>query len=289
MSSDLRRRVAINGVSLAWDSFGPPTAPPPVAPRPPLLLCHGFSGSSHDFALVIARLALTREVIAFDHRGHGLSDKLGHESAYSIGKLVDDAAVAIGEIALGPVDLLGHSMGGVIALGVALANPRLVRSLVLMDTSAWAFVDPGDEHARFFEAYMATFDPADGLPDLSGLPNPENALVEAATPEGWRRTKAERDGSFDPYALKSIGTELLTGTTWSLRDRLGEIACPVTVIAGSKDHPLVDQTPALAAEVADGRYVVIEGAYHSPQLTHSDQWCEAVEAHLARVDAHSRA
>ena len=43
---------------------------------------------------------------------------------------------------------------------------------------------------------------------------------------------------------------------------------------------MVDQAPALAAEVANGRTTVIAGAFHSPQLTHPDEWRAAVEAHL---------
>jgi len=53
------------------------------------------------------------------------------------------------------------------------------------------------------------------------------------------------------------------------------------VVVGQHDHPLVDQAPELAAGVADGRLSVIEGAYHSPQLTHGAPWLAAVEAHLA--------
>jgi pimeloyl-ACP methyl ester carboxylesterase len=69
----------------------------------------------------------------------------------------------------------------------------------------------------------------------------------------------------------------------SLRVNLPSITCPTTVIAGQHDHPLVDQAPELAGEVADGRLTVIPGAYHSPQLTHPSEWRAAVEAHLAWV------
>ena len=62
----------------------------------------------------------------------------------------------------------------------------------------------------------------------------------------------------------------------SLRADLPSITCPTTVIVGEHDHPLVDQAPDLAAEVADGRLTVIQGAYHSPQLTHPDAWRAAV-------------
>jgi len=53
---------------------------------------------------------------------------------------------------------------------------------------------------------------------------------------------------------------------------------------GEQDHPLVDQAPDLAAEVANGRLAVIDGAYHSPQLTHREAWLAAVEAHLHWAD-----
>ena len=90
----------------------------------------------------------------------------------------------------------------------------------------------------------------------------------------------------DPYVVKGLGSEILAHDegSGSLRPRLAEIACRTTVIAGEHDHPMVDQAPALAAEVANGRNTVIVGAYHSPQLTHPDEWRRALEAHLEWVE-----
>ena len=70
-----------------------------------------------------------------------------------------------------------------------------------------------------------------------------------------------------------------------VRDRLGEIAFPVTVIAGEHDHPFVGQAPVFASEVADGQCTIIGGAYHSPQLTHPTEWRAAVQTHLSWVAA----
>ena len=64
----------------------------------------------------------------------------------------------------------------------------------------------------------------------------------------------------DAYAVKALGAELMgdaAADDASLRARLPSIACPTTVIVGEHDHPLVDQAPALAGEVADGRLTVI--------------------------------
>jgi pimeloyl-ACP methyl ester carboxylesterase len=119
------------------------------------------------------------------------------------------------------------------------------------------------------------------VPSSLGIGGPEDALIEAKTPEVWRKEKEAIFAGMDAYAIKALGSALLVDGGGSVRDRLGEITCRTTVLVGSKDHPLVDQAPELAAEMANGQLVVIAGAYHSPQLTHQDEWRAAVEAHLA--------
>jgi 3-oxoadipate enol-lactonase len=275
MTGDPSKRFAVNGVELAWDQWGDDTS------GPPLVLCHGFSGSSLDFALQIDALAEDRRVVVLDHRGHGLSTKTHDPATYSVEQLTGDFAAFLNTVADTSVDLLGHSMGGRIALGVVLQRPDLVRSLILMDTSAWSFQPDDRKLWKMMRNFIDNFDPAGGLPDPSLLRQPEDALIDATTPDAWRARKLEVQSGFDPYAFKAIGTELFTSEGLSVRDRLSEITCPVTVLAGEKDHPLVDQGPELAAEVAHGRLVVIRGAYHSPQLTHPDEWRTAVGEHLA--------
>lgn len=276
--AELSRRITIDGAELAWDAWGDRTG------GPPLLLVHGFSGSAHDFALNVGTLAAGRRVIAVDHVGHGLSTKLGAAGGYSLGRLARDVAAfadalrEAGELD-GPLDLLGHSMGGYLSMRIALDRPDLLRSLVLMNTSGWGFTTPDVQEA--LTALLEAFDPAtDVRPDSP--PGPEHALVEAATPPEWREVKAARDAAFDLYAMKALGIELLgTGLT-SVRDDLDEVGVPVTVIVGSEDGELAVQAPELAASFRDGTLVTIPGAYHSPQLTHAAAWHAAVDRHLAR-------
>jgi pimeloyl-ACP methyl ester carboxylesterase len=275
VSGDPTRRFAVNGVELAWDRWGDDHD------DPPFVLCHGFVGSSFDFSLQIDALATERPVIALDHRGHGLSSKTHDQATYSVAQLTHDF-IAFLETVGSPVDLLGHSLGGRIALGAVLERPDLVRSLILMDTTAWSFIPDNPQVREMMGAFIESFDPAGGLPDPNLLRGPEDALVEAMTPESWRDRKLELYQAVDPYAFKAIGTQLFASTELTVRDRLPEIACSVTVLVGENDHPFVDQAPALAAEVGYGHLAVIDGAYHSPQLTHPDDWRAAVSEHLAR-------
>jgi pimeloyl-ACP methyl ester carboxylesterase len=269
--------VTVNGVELAWDQSGP-------GDGVPLVLCHGFTGGAIDFSLQIPTLSSGRRVIALDQRGHGRSTKTGDVASYTIEQFASDLTGFLEAVGGGPVDLLGHSMGGIVAMTAVLARPDLVRSLVLMDTSAWSFLPSDAAVRKLVHNFMEKFDPARGVPSRMSA-GPEDALIEAATPEDWR---AERDRLYrgmDAYAFKALGSALMADGVGSLRDSLGSITCPVTVMVGEHDHPLVEQAAELAAAVAHGRLSVIPGGYHSPQLTHPDGWRAALEEHLALVHA----
>ena len=274
MTTDLTRRFVNAGFSLAWDEWG-------SGDGPPLVLIHGFSGSAHDFAGHIEVLAADRRVLAIDHRGHGRSSHSFEEMTYTVDHIVDDTIAWLDAKGGGPVDLLGHSLGGHVALRVALARRDLLRSLILMDTTAWAFGIDDPAITKMIVGYFASLTPDSTM----GSPpeSPENPLIEAATSADWQATKAEMNAAFDPMAAKAIGLALFDGQLQPIGHLLGDIDMPVTVIVGEHDHPFVEHAPELADGVVDGRLVVVAGAHHSPQLTHPDEWRAAVEGHLARV------
>lgn len=91
MIDDLSRRFAVDGFELAWDRWG-------TGDGPPLVLGHGFSGSSHDFALQIEPVAAGRTVAAIDHRGHGLSSKTKRAEDYTVERIAADVIAWIEDI-----------------------------------------------------------------------------------------------------------------------------------------------------------------------------------------------
>jgi pimeloyl-ACP methyl ester carboxylesterase len=282
MTQTASPRLSVNEVDLAWSERGPARSGAPT-----LVLVHGFTGSAHDFALVVDDFAVDRRVVLLDQRGHGHSTKSGTLEGYTLEQLVADLAVFLEAVGDGPVDLLGHSMGGRVAMGLVLSRPDLVSSLVLMDTSAWSFLPPDDSIRQLVKAWIEAFDPAQGMPESISMGGPEDGLIEQRTPAPWQEDKAAIFAGMDPYAVKAFGTALMADAAGekSLRAELPSITCPTTVIAGQHDHPLIDQAPELASLVANGRRAVIEGAYHSPQLTHPEEWKNALRAHLAWADA----
>lgn len=272
MFTEPDRTFDVEGFALAWGEWG-------RGDGPPLVLVHGFSGSAHDFALHIPALAEDRRVLAIDHRGHGRSSKSLDETTYTMDHIVDDVIDWLTHTVDGPVDLLGHSMGGRVALRIALARRDLLRSLILMDTTAWSFgIDDPDVKALVVDWFSSIGpDTALGWPET-----PETPLIAAATPAQWQNRKAELDAGVDPMACRALGLALFDDRVEPVDHRLGDIDLPVTVIVGEHDHPYVDHAPALAEALPDGRFVVIAGAYHSPQLTHQAEWRAAVDAHLAQ-------
>jgi pimeloyl-ACP methyl ester carboxylesterase len=109
--------------------------PAPTAPVAALL--HGTGATAATWDLVGAALAAQRSVMAVDLRGHGASSWPG---AYSVGLMAADVAFLLDTVGGGAVDLVGHSLGGLVALRVASGRPDLVRRLVLEDV--------GMPHAR---------------------------------------------------------------------------------------------------------------------------------------------
>ncbi|HKC23889.1 MAG TPA: alpha/beta fold hydrolase [Thermoanaerobaculia bacterium] len=129
-----RRLKLSRGLEVACLDVGPLLR----ASAPPLVLLHGVGADRREWYLTLPALARRRRVIAFDLLGHGLSSKPSGEGVVYRTRLLADAVVAGIEALPHPpacVDLLGHSLGGAVALDVVRRHPRLVDRLVLVDSA----------------------------------------------------------------------------------------------------------------------------------------------------------
>ncbi|NGN62872.1 alpha/beta fold hydrolase [Streptomyces sp. A7024] len=112
------------------------------AEAPPLVLLHGLGASGADWDRIAPHLAAHWQVFAVDLRGHGYSDWPGE---YAFPQFGEDVAGFIGGLGLGPVHLVGHSLGGIAAQFVAVRRPDLVRRLVLEEAPAFVPAVPPQE------------------------------------------------------------------------------------------------------------------------------------------------
>jgi pimeloyl-ACP methyl ester carboxylesterase len=100
----------------------------------PLVLIVGFSTDISEWRPIIDWLSKKYQVAAFDNRGAGRSDK--PDIPYSIEMMADDTAGLMEKIGIGQATILGISMGGRIALELAIRHPKMVKKMVLVSTSA---------------------------------------------------------------------------------------------------------------------------------------------------------
>ncbi|MFD9356069.1 alpha/beta fold hydrolase [Streptomyces sp. NPDC060031] len=121
-----RRTLTVNGIELAYQAAGP-------GGGEPLLLLAALGESSEDWAPVRDELARERRVYALDLRGHGGSARTAE---YSLELMRDDVLGFLDALGLDRADLIGHSMGGVVAHLVAQRQPHRIGRLVLEDAPA---------------------------------------------------------------------------------------------------------------------------------------------------------
>ncbi|SFR04659.1 alpha/beta fold hydrolase [Poseidonocella sedimentorum] len=103
--------------------------------RPPLLIVHGLFGSARNWGVIAKRLSDNREVIAVDLRNHGQSPWF---DSHGYPEMAADLAEVI-EAENGPVDIIGHSMGGKAAMALALTRPELLRRVLVADIAPVAY------------------------------------------------------------------------------------------------------------------------------------------------------
>jgi 2-succinyl-6-hydroxy-2,4-cyclohexadiene-1-carboxylate synthase len=274
----MERRVAANGVELAFEDLG--------SGARPLVLVHGFTGFRGDFAPVLDALRRhAGRVVALDLRGHGASTHTGDEASYTLEALARDVGEALAALRIARCDLLGHSMGGMLAQRVALSSPERVASLLLASTSAepLAWIDEdvlrlaahvGREHgmAQVAEILRAR------APDDPARSEPDRRLEREWGPERFWAWRTARVVATDPAAYPALGGAMKRAP--DLRAALQRIARPTSVIVGALDAEFAAPSARLAAAIPEARHVVLPQAGHQPQLEAPEAFVEAVRVHL---------
>ena len=236
---------------------------------PTLVLLHGFTHTGASWSRVVAALGESYRPLAPDIRGHGsASDR----EPVDLEHVTEDVA------ALAPPGfvLAGYSMGGRIALHTALALGDRVKRLVLISASP-GLADAAERAARraaderlAAQAETATIEEFARrwaeTPVLAGLPPAVAAEVHAdrlrSTPAGIAR------------ALRGLGT----GALPSLWDRLGELAMPVTLIAGERDRKFCQIAERMSERLPAAGVQIVAGAGHAVHLERPDRVGEIIVA-----------
>lgn len=222
-----------------------------------VVLLHGFAGTGRLWDPVVARLDAERyRPLAPDLRGHGTASARRPVSFEAIAEDVLRLAAGAG----GTFSLCGYSLGGRIALHVALAAPERVRRLVLVATTA-GIEDAGERAARRAADEALAAETESGTIEAFADRWTAQPLFAGTPPQAaaaWRADILDNDPVALAAALRGIGT----GAMAPLWGRLSALAMPATVLAGSRDAKFLALGERLAAALPHGELVVVEGAGH---------------------------
>lgn len=250
--------VEVNGTRIAYDRYGE------GASGPTIVFLHAFPLNRIMWEPQIEALRGPFDVIAPDMRGHGASDVT--EGRVSMEMMADDVQALVTSLDLGPVVLVGLSMGGYVSLEFARKYPESLRALVLADTRATADTDEAREgRYKMIEEVAA---------------NGPIVVSEAMLPKLLSEETAEKDAALVASVRRMIETTSpvgLVGAIAGMAERqdstavLPTIAVPTLVIVGDEDKVTTrSDADAMASAIPGARLEVVNGAAHLTNLEQPD-------------------
>lgn len=252
-----------DGVRLAVRADGPSDAPA-------LLCCNSLGTGMELWDPQIPAWAAARRILRFDQRGQGASE--APPAPYRIDDLGRDALAVLDGYQVEQADVCGLSLGGVVALWLAINHPDRVRRLVLACTAAKV----GTEEAWRARAEAVLHDGTASIADM---------VMERFFSPGFRATDPQTVAAARA-ALVAAPDEGYLGSCLALaaadlRGEVASVSAPTLVLAGSADEPTPPSVMReLHAELPDARWRELEGAGHLANLEVPEAFAAAVLDHL---------
>lgn len=265
---------------------------------PPLVLVHGLGGSHLNWIHVAHRLAERHRVVAIDLAGFGLTPPAGRKATVQANqRLLDDFIAAISPNE--PVGLIGNSMGGLVSILQAAANPASVNALVLVNP-ALPLADAGAVNVFTMQRLFVPLIPGVGEAAMSryyARATPEQQLTQTlaavtadpgSLPTHGRelnlemiRLRKQMDWAVPSFlqASRSIAGVLVRRKAF--RKTLAAIECPVLLIHGEEDAIVSPASAEWAIEQRpDWQFELLAGIGHVPQLEAPELFGDLVEGFL---------
>jgi pimeloyl-ACP methyl ester carboxylesterase len=242
---------------------------------PPLVFTHGAGGNHAVWFQQLPHFARTRRVVLWDQRGFGRSSARGGPNGPA--RATADLAALLDHLGIERADVVGQSMGGWAVLGLALARPERVRSLVLADTPGG--IDSPELRAAWAEIGRA---PAFAVGELGRHPAVAPDFFERH-PE--RAVLYQQLGGFGEPKLADVLPSLVA--TRHDAAALARLTCPVLLIVGEVDGlfspDLIRASAKQLPPACAARVALIPRAGHSPYFEEPAEWNRVGDEFLTRV------
>lgn len=234
----------------------------------PVILVHGFAGDLDMWRVLTADLANDYEVIAFDCRGHGKSDKPHEPEQYGI-EMVNDIVRLMDHLQIKKAHVMGYSMGGFIVMKMLAEHPDRFLTAVIGGSKGLKAEDIEEQAslAKYLQSGMSFSEAVIAAAPLDAPP------LSAEQREALKRD----DPNHDPKALAAqrLGNKKLIVNYESLKTN----KVPTLVIYGGNDHP--ERFADLKEALSNAEYEIIPGAGHAGAVQ-SPQFVKDIRAFLKR-------
>lgn len=250
--------VNANGAKLFYEEKG--------KGKETVVFSHGLLWSHRMFQSQVDFLSNNYRVIAYDHRGQGQSEVKG---PFDMDTVAEDAAALIRELCDGPVHFVGLSMGGFVGMRLAARHPKLIKSLILLETSA------NSEPVENLPKYKTL----NGIVKWLGvIPPVASKVMHIMFAESWL------SNSSNAASIKYWKSELssnkrsisgpVEGVIYrkGVEDELSKISCPTLIIVGDEDVATKpEKSKYIQMGIAKAKLHMIAGAGHSSCVEKPDQ------------------
>lgn len=244
---------------------------------PPVLLLHGFTGNGDSWSRLTVDWLTPAQWVAVDLLGHGQTDAPVDPARYAMAQTVADLADLMTQLGHAQFDCVGYSMGGRVALSLALAHPSRVRSLTLESASPGLRAETERAVRRDVDAQLADFIEHSGVPAFverwERLPLFSSQMRLA--PAVWARQRANRLSQRAvglANSLRGVGT----GSQPSWWGNLGNLTLPVLLVTGELDEKYTAIGFEMAAMLPNVRHIHVPDAGHTVHLERPDVFAAVV-------------
>ncbi len=245
----------------------------------PLVLLHGLGAFGADWEYQVPEFSKHFQVVVPDFRGHGASARSGD---YGVERFATDTWELLDRLKLGAPLLVGHSMGGAVAMQMALQRPGAVPKLVLANTLPSFRTDTAAKRLMLWTRLllMSVLGPRrlGQIMTQRLYPRADQAALRAKV----ARRNARSDGNVYLATIRAL-------TMWSARERLAGLTMPVLVVASEHDYFGGDESERFVAALPDARLRRFPGARHGLPLEMPEAFNRAVleflQPGLARAPA----
>ena len=247
----------------------------------PLVLLHGFAGSTENWHELMNALQDDYRLIAIDILGHGQTDVAPNVERYHMDAIACDIAAILTELGETRVNLLGYSMGGRLALYFAVHYSQFVENLIL-ESSSPGLKTQQDRAGRYVQDWhLADHILQEGMAwfvqhwENIGLFKTQKSL----SPERFTSQRQQRLTNH-PLGLANSLLGMGTGVQPSLWKELKTLPMPVLLIAGQLDAKFIRTNRAMAPVIPHVEVCFVAGVGHNVHLEKPDIFREVVQSFL---------